>query len=198
MTEEIQNKIFEPFFTTREVGKGTGLGLSVVHAVMTQCGGHVRVTSEVGSGTVFHLLFPATAETAASAPLLRDSDAMSGTETVFVVEDEAAVRSITCTILESRGFHVLTASSGAAAQKIVDEYQDQIHLLLTDVVMPTMGGRELSRLLRMRRPDLRTVFMSGHTDDTVVELGLFEGGAAFLQKPFTTAGLVRKIRSVLD
>lgn len=198
MSQEIQDKIFEPFFTTKEVGKGTGLGLSVVHGVMTQCGGHVRVTSEVGSGTVFHLLFPATVETGEPNLLQRESLTPGSTETVLVVEDEPAVRSITRTMLESQGFRTLVAGSGLAAQKIIDEYQGPIHLLLTDVVMPKMGGRELARLLRTRRPEMRIVFMSGHTDETIVELGLVEAGDAFLQKPFTTVGLVRKIRRVLD
>ena len=198
MSEEILSKIFEPFYTTKEVGKGTGLGLAVVHGVMTQCGGHVNVFSDVDQGTTFQLLFPVTESVTDKTKSQRSPKSAGGTETLLIVEDEEGVRCIAQRVLENHGYHVLTSASGAAALDIVREYDGTIHLLLTDVVMPGMGGRELAQQLRRQRPDLKIIFMSGHTDETVFDLGLTEAGDSFLQKPFTPGGLVSKVRTMLD
>ena len=198
MTEETAARIFEPFFTTKDVGKGTGLGLAVVHGMIKQLGGHISVTSEPGSGTCFRLLFPTTHESPANEP---DAECLvdeGGIETVLIVEDENEVRCIASTILKSYGFDVLTAKSGAEALQTIADHPGTIDVLLTDVVMPEMGGAELARIVHDRQPDIRIVFMSGHTDDSAFEQTVVESGDAFLQKPFTGVGLLTKIRSALD
>jgi PAS domain S-box-containing protein len=198
MTEEVMGRIFEPFFTTKGVGKGTGLGLAVVHGVVTQCNGQVEVKSALGAGTTFSLLFPAAVSmvTKPGSPAARLES--GGTETVLLVEDEGPVRDIARSALESQGYRVLDTDRGAEAIRMAREYAGIIDLLVTDVVMPEIGGRQLADSIRAIRPGLQVLYMSGYTDDSVVRHGVVEATDAFLQKPFTPLSLARKVRAVLD
>ncbi|MDB5306801.1 MAG: Sensory box histidine kinase/response regulator [Gemmataceae bacterium] len=198
MADEVKAKIFEPFYTTKGPGKGTGLGLAVVHGVVEQSGGYVRVDSEVGVGTTFEVLVPAVKDVAGrpSPGVVRVM--ARGTETVLVVEDEEAVRRIARIALETQGYTVLEADGGTTAVRVADQHSGPVHLLLTDVVMPGTGGRELADTLRQRYPGLKVLYMSGYTDDAVVRHGVIEATDAFLQKPFTLQALAKKARSVLD
>src|SRR5579883_129581 len=198
MTEEVKARIFEPFFTTKGVGKGTGLGLAVVHGVVKQAGGHVAVYSEVGVGTTFTLLFPATPATPSGPSSGVIGVPIRGTETILLVEDEEAVRTIARIALQTQGYTVLEASSGVEAIRVAEHHPGPIHLLVTDVVMPETGGRQLADSLRTRRTGLGVLYMSGYTDDAVVRHGVVDAADAFIQKPFTPLGLARKVRSVLD
>lgn len=198
MTDEVKGKVFEPFFTTKGAGKGTGLGLAVVDGVVAQSGGQVHIESVVGAGTTFHLWFPLiTAEKSgatADAPEL----AGRGTGTILVVEDEEAVRKIACISLRMQGYTVLDAVGGEEAIRLSESHAGEIDLLVSDVVMPEMGGRQLLDALRERRPGLRALFMSGYTDDAVLFHGVIEATDAFLQKPFTPQSLARKVRELID
>ncbi len=194
--------LFEPFFTTKAGGKGAGLGLATVYGVVQQSGGHVFVDSEPGRGTRFCILLPrvgtpvpAPAEPAvAPAPPPR-----AGSERILVVEDETPIRNLVCTCLRKAGYEVLSAADGEAALRVAESPEGAgIDLLLTDVVMPRMGGGPLSRELRARRPDLRVLFMSGYTDDTLVLHGVSQEAQAFLQKPFRPSDLLARVRAVLD
>jgi PAS domain S-box-containing protein len=198
MPDEVRAKIFEPFFTTKEVGKGTGLGLAVVHGVVKLCGGQIGVESQVGVGTAFQLHFPAAPEEPVGVASGIQKIPMRGTEIVLLVEDEEAVRRIACISLETQGYTVLVAGGGTEAIRVAKEHSGEIHLLVTDVVMPEMGGRQLAETMRLRRPGLQVLFMSGYTDDAVVHHGVSEATDAFIQKPFTPLGLARKVRAVLD
>ena len=195
MSEDTRGKIFEPFFTTKEMGKGTGLGLSVVHGVVKQCGGHILVSSVVDGGTTFELMIPQ-AEGLVSAVV---DDPLNSTrrcsETLLLVEDNDAVRNIAKIALRAQGFVVLEARSGAEAVQLHEQFSETIQLLITDVVMPGMGGRKLADVLRHRAVGLRVLYISGHSDNEVL---LQNPSEAFLQKPFTPAGLVRKVRAMLD
>jgi PAS domain S-box-containing protein len=198
MTDEVKGKIFEPFYTTKDVGKGTGLGLAVVHGVITQGGGQIAVESAVGTGTTFHVLLPlATAETSEAAAETTQP-AIRGTETIVLVEDEKAVRKIASAALQSHGYRVLEADGGKEAIRLAQSHPEEIHLLVSDVVMPEMGGRQLLDVLRQYRPGLRVLFMSGYTDDAVLLHGVVESTDAFIQKPFTPLGLARKVREVIN
>jgi CheY-like chemotaxis protein len=198
MTESVKAKIFEPFFTTKPVGKGTGLGLAVAYGVIKASHGHIAVETELGQGTTFRVLFPA----AQGKPLPAASGmlrlASRGTETVLLVEDEAAVRRITRIAMEAQGYTILEASSGAEAIQVAGQHEGPIHLLVTDVVMPEMSGPELVGALRALLPDLKVLYVSGYTDDAVVRYGLTPPSDAFLQKPFTPLALGKKVRDVLD
>ncbi|HXL52856.1 MAG TPA: response regulator, partial [Gemmatimonadales bacterium] len=200
MSEETQVHMFEPFFTTKEKGKGTGLGLATVYGIIKQSGGFIWVYSEVGHGTTFKLYLPRVEELAerASQPAQAPARAARGTETVLVVEDEAPVRSVARQVLERHGYTVLEAPSAEAALDIVARYSGTIHLLLTDVVMPGLNGRELANRLAGLRPDAKVIFMSGYTDDAVTRHGVLEPGSAYVQKPFTPDAIARKVREVLD
>ncbi|HTD71386.1 MAG TPA: PAS domain S-box protein [Gemmatimonadales bacterium] len=200
MSEETQAHMFEPFFTTKEKGKGTGLGLATVYGIIKQSGGFIWVYSEVGHGTTFKLYLPRVEELAerASQPVQAPARAARGTETVLVVEDEAPVRSVARQVLERHGYTVLEAPSAEAALDITTRYSGTIHLLLTDVVMPGLNGRELASRLATLRPDARVIFMSGYTDDAVTRHGVLEPGSAYVQKPFTPDAIARKVREVLD
>jgi len=198
MDEATKARIFEPFFTTKEAGKGTGLGLATVYAIVKQAAGFVWVYSERGQGASFKIYFPQVNAVADVAPVDSPADLPRGTETVLLVEDAAAVRAVSKQVLERQGYTVLEAPDGDAALHLAQRHHGPIHLLLTDVVMPRVGGRELAERLRVDRPDTRVLYTSGYTDDSVVRHGILEGGVAYLQKPFSPQGLARKVREVLD
>jgi len=198
MDEATRSRIFEPFFTTKEQGKGTGLGLSIVYGIVKQAGGEIIVYSEPGHGTVFKLYFPAIEESAEPLPLPpAELEVDRATETVLVVEDEDQVRSLTETMLTRQGYQVLAASSGPAALEIVREHPGEIHLMLTDVVMPGMTGVKLAQEVGKLRPAIRVLYMSGYTDASVNGAGVFTKDMEYLEKPFTSATLQRKLREAL-
>lgn len=196
---EVKSHLFEPFFTTKEPGKGTGLGLATVYGIVEQSGGFLTVYSEVGSGTTFTVNLPATGVTA--APLPSESNIPSppgGRETILLAEDEEEVRRIARVCLERHGYRVLEALNGQDALRLVEETSGSVDLLITDVVMPEISGRQLAERLRARYGSLKVLFMSGYNDDAVVRHGILEGKDAFLQKPFTLHALGKKVRDVLD
>jgi hypothetical protein len=198
MTPKVKARLFEPFFTTKEAGKGTGLGLATVHGIVKQSGGHIFVYSEPGRGTAFKMYFPPAEEGVAAAAPMPDEDGPRGTETILVVEDEAALREITRECLETTGYTVLEAAHAAAALELSARYKGTIHLLVTDVVMPGIPGSELAQRLAAERPGMKALYMSGYTDDTVILRGALTAEKPFVQKPFTIADLARKVRAVLD
>src|SRR5882762_1119115 len=197
MDAATQAQIFEPFFTTKEVGQGTGLGLATVQGIVQQSGGFIWVYSEPNHGTCFKVYLPRVDEPV-SAAASESVERTRGTETVLVVEDVAAVRAVARKMLERYGYRVLDAADGEAAVRIADGSGEQIHLLLTDVVMPNLNGRDLAALFAQTRPTTKVLFMSGYTDDAIVRHGILEEGLAYLQKPFTPESLARKVRAVLD
>ena len=197
MTKETQSRIFEPFFTTKEKGKGTGLGLSTVYGIVKQTGGYVMVQSEVGSGTTFNIYLPLVEEKpephVAAAPRIVNG----GSETVLLVEDEESVRQLVRETLESKGYRVLEAENGQAGVAAAANHKGPIDLVITDVVMPGMSGRELAQRIEEARPDTKVLYLSGYTEDAIISEGTIESGTAFLQKPFTLQNLSRKVREVL-
>jgi signal transduction histidine kinase/ActR/RegA family two-component response regulator len=200
MDAETMSRIFEPFFTTKGQGKGTGLGLSTVFGIVDQLGGQVRVDSAPGKGAAFEVLLRISDARVdgAEAPQEKVPGRYgSGRETVLVAEDEPSVRLFVERILASRGYSVILATDGMDALRLSRECREEIHMLLTDVVMPRLGGRELSERLLAERPGLRVLFMSGHTDDALLGHGVLDGQAHFLQKPFNTGALLARIDEVL-
>jgi PAS domain S-box-containing protein len=199
MDLETQNRIFEPFFTTKEIGKGTGLGLSTVYGIVTQAKGHIWVYSEPGSGTTFKIYFPTTAEAAAAADKgLKLRPALCGTETVLVVEDSELLRNLVTQFLRESGYKVITASDGAEALRVVNRGGPPIDLLLTDVVMPNMGGQELAAQMVVKFPKVRVLFMSGYTNSALRHQSAIENEGLFLQKPFSPDVLLTRVREALD
>lgn len=199
MDEDTKTRIFEPFFTTKEQGKGTGLGLATVYGIIKQSGGYVWVESELGKGTAFTMYFPpAEVSVQDEEEVTVDAKIMGGSETVLIVEDEKDIRWLMRKAVEAKGYTVLEAHDGTEALQVADRHTGAIHLLLTDMVMPGIGGRALAELLASRRPELKVLYMSGYTGDSVSLQGAFKLGAAFLQKPFAPDSLVRKMREVLD
>ena len=200
MDNETQSHIFEPFFTTKGQGVGTGLGLSMVYGIVKQSGGFITVTSEVEEGTTFKIYLPRVEEAADSALQRDDSEYLPrGAETILLVEDEQAVRGLAARILRELGYTIIEASNGEEAMLIsAQRATGDIHLLLTDVVMPQMSGRLLTDMIRTARPEIRILYSSGYTDNALVHHGALEPGTAFLQKPFSPSTLARKVREVLD
>jgi two-component system cell cycle sensor histidine kinase/response regulator CckA len=194
-----RERVFEPFFTTKPVGQGTGLGLATVYGIVKQSGGHVLVYSEPGQGATFKVYLPRVVEAAQQATVALPAEPLNdGTETILLVEDEEIVRGIAGEILERAGYTVLSAGGPDDALEIAQHYQDEIQLLLTDVVMPKMGGRDLAQRVAMLRPRIKVLYTSGYTDAAVVHHGVVGEGIAFLQKPFTRKALTRRVREILD
>ena len=202
MDRATQARIFEPFFTTKELGKGTGLGLSTVYGIVQQSGGHVRVSSEPGRGSTFEVYLPRTEEpgppAAAPAPPGREARPLVGGETLLVVEDEPLVRALAAQVLERQGYRVLPACDGGEALLQCEIHREEIHLVLSDVVMPGMSGRQLAGRLGRVRPGLRVVYMSGYTEEAFVHHGVLEAGTRLLEKPFTPEALLDFVRRALD
>jgi signal transduction histidine kinase len=198
MDDVTKSKLFEPFFTTKEADKGTGLGLATVHGIVKQSGGSIEVYSELGRGTMFKIYLPRISPAASlDKPYPGPALVPRGTETILLAEDEPGVRAAVRLVLESSGFKVLEARSAEEAMRICRTHQAPIHLLVTDVVMPTMSGRQLAECAAAARPNIKVLFMSGYTDDSVVRHGVLGAGMRFLQKPFTPMVLARKVREVL-
>jgi CheY-like chemotaxis protein len=196
ISEEARAHLFEPFFTTKEKGKGTGLGLSTVYGVVNQSLGHITIESGIGKGTTVRIYLPRTEEKAGKLTGIPVAD-LWGRETVLVVEDEESVRGIVARILAEKGYRVLLAGEGKEGLRLFDEHKESIDLLVTDVVMPGMGGRELAVRLEAARPGMKVLYMSGYTDDAIDHQGVLEAGLAFIQKPFTHEALLEKVREVL-
>jgi len=198
MDAETQAHIFEPFFTTKEQGKGTGLGLAMVYGIVKQSGGYIWVYSELGKGTTFKVYLPRAEEAVAGIEPREGAALRRGSETVLVVEDEAALRALVRGLLEANGYTVLEARNGEDALSVCEQHKGPIHLLLTDVVMPQMSGPELVEHLAPFHREMRVIYMSGYTDDAIVHHGVLGAGKTYLQKPFTPEALARKLREVLD
>lgn len=200
MDTDTQQHIFEPFFTTKERGKGTGLGLATTYGIVKQHGGNIWVYSEPGQGTVFKIYLPrAEEQTRSSArPILEHASLTRGTETLLVVEDEDLVRQLVCETLAAYGYTVLEAAHPEEALKLVTGYHDIIHLMLTDVIMPGMSGRDLYQRAVAIRPEMKVMYMSGYTDDIIIRHGILEEGIHFLQKPFTLHTLIDQIKRILN
>jgi two-component system cell cycle sensor histidine kinase/response regulator CckA len=199
MDRAVQEHVFEPFYTTKELGKGTGLGLATVYGIVKQSGGSIFVYSEPEHGTTFKIFLPR-AEPVAEVVTVQphSSGAVGGSETILLVEDQPGVRAVMRATLTRHGYTVLEASGGDEALRIEQHHHERIHLLLTDVVMPAMSGREVAQQLLQRRPGIRVLYTSGYTDDAIIHHGVIELGVAFIQKPFSPTSLLRKVREVLE
>jgi PAS domain S-box-containing protein len=199
MTPEVRERVFEPFFTTKEKGKGTGLGLSTVYGIVKQSGGNIWVYSEPGRGTTFKIYLPQVDEALEElTEKIETKEVPRGSETVLIVEDDKEVRGLAARILENQGYKVLEASQGSEALPLCKEHQKPIHLMLTDVVMPGLDGRELAERAKSFHPGMKVLYMSGYTENTIIHHGVLEKGLNYIQKPFTVDGLARKVREVLD
>ncbi len=194
---ETQTRMFEPFFTTKDKGKGTGLGLSTVHGIVRQCGGQIRVDSEPGKGTVFRIFLPRIAEAIEEELKPLEFTPATGSETILVVEDEPGVRRVVCQMLSLSGYRVLEAPGPLEALALFEENRDRIDLLLTDVIMPVMNGRELNQRVTALKPEMKTLFISGYTDGVIDDTGILPEGVNFLQKPFTPDALSAKVADIL-
>ncbi len=199
MDQKTQGRIFEPFFTTKELGKGTGLGLSTVYGIVKQSGGNIWVYSEVGRGTTFKIYLPRVDEGAQQYKRASHLDeVLLGNETILLIEDEEMLRKLAKETLTLYGYQVLDAPNGESAVSLCKEHTESIDLVLTDVIMPGLSGREVAHQLLELRPQVRVLFMSGYTDDAIVHQGVLDEGANFIQKPFAPDALARKVREVLD
>jgi CheY-like chemotaxis protein len=199
MDDATKSRIFEPFFTTKGPGKGTGLGLATVFGIVEQSGGFINVDTQLGRGTTFKIYLPVATERISSGkPSNGVRTTSTGNETILLVEDEAGVRGFARHALQMFGYQVLEANNGAEAIKMCEQYTEPIHLVVSDVVMPEMGGRRLIERLTALRPGIKVLFLSGYTDDAVMRHGVMEAEVAFLQKPFTPTALANKVRDVLD
>jgi CheY-like chemotaxis protein len=199
MDAETKAHLFEPFFTTKERGHGSGLGLSTSFGIVKQNRGEILVESEPGAGATFYVCLPRAMEDATAEPTLEPvSKSLKGAETILVVEDEDGVRTVVTSMLHRLGYKVRSASGGQQALDMVRSSREPLDLLLSDVVMPGMDGRELADRLRTIRPDLRVLYVSGYTDRGIVHEGELDPGTAFLHKPFTIEQLAGKVREVLD
>jgi two-component system cell cycle sensor histidine kinase/response regulator CckA len=198
MDRATQSRIFEPFFTTKEVGRGTGLGLSTVFGIVRQCRGNIWVYSEPGGGTTFKVYFPVSEVVDEAAPEIVQPATLKGTETILLVEDQDDVRQVAEQVLRRYGYHVLVARNAGEAWLTAERHPRSIQLLLTDVVMPQMSGRELAVRLTKARPELKVLYMSGYTENSVVHHGILDSGIAYLQKPLVPDALARRVREVLD
>jgi len=198
MDQQTQARIFEPFFTTKDLGKGTGVGLSTVFGIVKQSGGHIWVYSEPGGGTTFKVYLPVAQGADPELPLVIEPTTLQGTETVLLVEDQDDVRRVALAILRRYGYHVIEACNAGEALLSCERHPRTIHLLLTDVVMPQLSGRELAERLVSMRPGLRVLYMSGYTENVIVHHGILDSGVAYLQKPIVPDLLARRVREVLD
>jgi CheY-like chemotaxis protein len=199
MSAEVRARVFEPFFTTKEQGKGTGLGLSTVYGIVKQSGGYIWVYSESGVGTTFKVYLPmATEQAEKRSPDVLPSTQRRGSETILLVEDEDGVRTLIKQLLQRQGYVVIETRHGGEAMAECQRYQSPIHLLLTDVVLTQMNGRELAQKLLPMRPEMKVLFMSGYSEEAIAQHGVLNPGTEFLQKPFTTEALIRKVREMLD
>lgn len=197
MTEEVKRHVFEPFFTTKEPGRGTGLGLATCYGIVKQSGGHMWFYSEPNKGSTFKIYLPR-AVGAATFDVEAIYSQPGGDETILIVEDEPLVRGFAVQILRDQGYTILEASHGKEALSVAAAHNGPIHLLLTDVVMPQLGGKPLADMLQKIRPEMKTLYSSGYTDNAIVHHGTLDEGVAFLQKPYTSLSLTRKVREVLD
>jgi len=200
MTEEVKKHLFEAFFTTKPFGKGTGLGLATCRTIAHQSGGHIDFESALGKGTTFKAYFPRVGETLPVTTNKKQSGPLPrGTETVLVVEDEPSVKQLACHVLEVQGYKVVSATNGQEALKVFHDHQgDAIQLVVTDVIMPLMSGKVMAEWLKTTNPDLKILFTSGYTDDTITRHGVLEHGIEFMPKPYTPAMLAHKVREMLD
>jgi CheY-like chemotaxis protein len=199
MDAQTQSQIFEPFFTTKEQGKGTGLGLATVYGIVKQSGGYIWVYSEVGKGTTFKIYLPQAIEEANELQShLQPVAIPNGAETVLLVEDDSQVSKFAAQVLTELGYSVIIASNGNEALEAASKAGREINLVLTDVVMPEKGGKQLADELRLIKPNTKVLFMSGYTEDAIVHHGILSPGITFLHKPFTPGELTRKVRQVLD
>ncbi len=199
MDAEVQARVFEPFFTTKEKGKGTGLGLATVYGIVKQNNGFVNVYSEPGKGSTIRVYLPRFAGEAEESmvPVTSDPPPSQG-ETILLVEDEQAFLKVSKTMLERLGYRVLAASTPGVAMELAGEHAGEIHLLITDVVMPEMNGRELSDRLQSLYPHLKCLFISGYTANAIAHRGVLNEGVCFIQKPFSIQELATKVRKALD
>jgi nitrogen-specific signal transduction histidine kinase len=199
MSAEVKSRVFEPFFTTKETGKGTGLGLATVYGNIKQSGGHVEVYSEVGIGTTFKIYLPTIDEEETSATTMADSaGTRGGSETILLVEDQADVRKLALIALQMHGYTVIEAADGADVFHQIELDHPHLDILVADVVMPGMSGRQVAENLRLQYPGIKVLYTSGYTDDAVVRHGILQADVAFLRKPYTPFSLARKVREVLD
>ena len=198
MPDDVLSHIFEPFFTTKEVGKGTGLGLATVYGIVKQSGGLIDVSSKVGQGTTFRVYLPVVEElpTKPSSPDIRS--ATKGHETILLVEDHDTVRNMITMLLQQHGYNMLEASNGSEGVAVAENHRGTIHLVITDLVMPKLSGREMAGRLTALKPGLRVLFMSEYTEDVVIQQGVASSMVDFLHKPFAIATLAQKVREILD
>ena len=199
MSADTVAHIFEPFYTTKESGRGTGLGLSTVYGIVKQSEGYIWVYSEPGRGSTFKVYLPRVDEPAEVLPAAKAPVAdQAGSETILLVEDQPQVRELAQMVLAGKGYSVIVAATAEEAERACAERDREIHLLLTDVIMPGLSGRELAKRLALRQPNLRVLYMSGYTFNVIAQGGMLEDGVAFLQKPFTPSTLAEKVREILD